>query len=435
MAEARNCLYHIRLLLILFGFVGAQAAVIITKDNTSLIYDSADASFTPKAPSSGMCGILFLGNPSNACSPLTSVLANSDSDSCLQFALVSRGACSFDVKVRNVQDAGFQAVIVADNMENVDLITMAGNKRGIAIPAVFISKVAGDVLLQYTNDSNAECLILPSYENIGWLVMIISFISLIAITAVFAICFLIRQQRSSHLRNRRQKQSSGISYRAVKGMPSTIYQSKFAGAGSCDVCAVCLEDYEDGAVLRILPCNHRFHCSCIDAWLINWRAFCPICKQDVVATTSSTTECTPLLRGFSNSQQLAIAPSLQEDLTGISTEEVRINGTSAEILHQVEPCRFSFSRLPVRSTEKPIRTPRPFRQMSLNSLTDQDSVEAFRASPYFTPPCSYRNSAPDVLAPLLSSSGDTHFIGISFGSLPEPSLFGSPQNTDESHLQ
>lgn len=438
MAEARNYFNCALLLLSLFAFTLSEASVILTRDNSSLVFESADASFTPKVPSAGICGVLFFGNPINACSPLSSVLAKSDDYTRLRFALVSRGDCSFDTKVRRAQDAGFQAILVADNMENTELITMAGNKRGITIPAVFISKAAGNVLSQYTNDSYAECCILPSYENIAWLVMVISFISLIAITAVFAICFLIRQQRNNHMRNGMLKESNGISYQTVKSMPSTIYQSRSDGTGSYDVCAVCLEDYEDGAMLRILPCNHRFHCSCIDAWLINWRAFCPICKQDVNKVSPPPAECTPLLISFNNAQPQATTPSLRENSPVITAQEVHMNGISpgTTSVQRVEPCRFSFNQLPSRSSGAPIQTPRPFRHMSLNSLTDQDSVEAFRASPYFTPPSSFRNSAPNVLAPLESSSMDSRYIVLNCGSLPESSFLESPLlSAGETHLQ
>lgn len=428
MAEARRFFYHVLLFVFFYAFLHGEAAVIITKDNNSLVFESADASFTPKAPSVGICGTLFVGNPLNGCTPLDNIVAVSENASFSQFALVFRGGCSFDTKVRHAQDAGFQAVLIADNMENTELITMAGNKKGVEIPAVFISKIAGDVLAQYTNDSRAECWILPSYENIAWLVMVISFISLIAITAVFAICFLIRQQRSSQLRNRRLKDSNGISYQTVKCLPTIVYDSRFERGGSYDVCAVCLEDYTDGAVLRTLPCNHRFHCSCIDAWLLNWRAFCPICKQDVgKALSSSSTESTPLLLGLNTPQQLVTPP--RQEGSQFTEEACSVAMDSGLPSQQVESCRFSFNRPPLRSSGTPIRTIRPSRHLSLNSLTDQDSMEAFRASPYFTPPSSFRSSAPNVLSALEeSSSNDLQHIASPPGSLDEP-----PQSGRYSH--
>lgn len=46
-------------------------------------------------------------------------------------------------------------------------------------------------------------------------------------------------------------------------------------------CCICLCPYEDGVELRELPCNHHFHCSCIDKWL-HINATCPLCKFNIV---------------------------------------------------------------------------------------------------------------------------------------------------------
>jgi hypothetical protein len=46
-------------------------------------------------------------------------------------------------------------------------------------------------------------------------------------------------------------------------------------------CAVCQSDWEAGDEMRILPCDHKFHTSCIDQWLRKHKASCPLCKKDV----------------------------------------------------------------------------------------------------------------------------------------------------------
>ncbi|KAK6933154.1 Zinc finger, RING-type [Dillenia turbinata] len=42
-------------------------------------------------------------------------------------------------------------------------------------------------------------------------------------------------------------------------------------------CTVCLEQVNDGELVRSLPCLHKFHASCIDPWL-RQQGTCPVCK-------------------------------------------------------------------------------------------------------------------------------------------------------------
>ncbi|CBN76116.1 conserved unknown protein [Ectocarpus siliculosus] len=47
-----------------------------------------------------------------------------------------------------------------------------------------------------------------------------------------------------------------------------------------DLCAICLETYEDGDSLTGLPCRHSFHTQCIRPWLSGKSALCPMCKSE-----------------------------------------------------------------------------------------------------------------------------------------------------------
>ncbi|KAJ1665689.1 hypothetical protein IW140_001539 [Coemansia sp. RSA 1813] len=47
------------------------------------------------------------------------------------------------------------------------------------------------------------------------------------------------------------------------------------------MCAICLNDYEDGDILRLLPCKHHMHQACVDEWLHINRS-CPLCKREVI---------------------------------------------------------------------------------------------------------------------------------------------------------
>merc|ERR1712046_139112 len=67
-----------------------------------------------------------------------------------------------------------------------------------------------------------------------------------------------------------------------------------AAGGTWETCTICLEDYEDGDIVRELPCGHIFHKDCIDLWLTTKSVACPICKAHA-ATLPINTEDTPLL--------------------------------------------------------------------------------------------------------------------------------------------
>ncbi|XP_068745348.1 E3 ubiquitin-protein ligase RNF38-like isoform X2 [Montipora capricornis] len=45
-------------------------------------------------------------------------------------------------------------------------------------------------------------------------------------------------------------------------------------------CVVCLVDFEEKQLVRVLPCLHEYHTRCIDKWLKSNRT-CPICRAEV----------------------------------------------------------------------------------------------------------------------------------------------------------
>lgn len=57
-------------------------------------------------------------------------------------------------------------------------------------------------------------------------------------------------------------------------------------------CVICYENYIPGNLIKFLPCDHHFHCECVDEWL-NIRDTCPLCKKgtsilyDLIDSTDS----------------------------------------------------------------------------------------------------------------------------------------------------
>jgi E3 ubiquitin-protein ligase RNF13 len=273
----------------------ASSNVVLLGKNVTVSFEDIEANFAPTVKGSGKSGMLYIAEPLNACSPMTNKSVEDSLSS--SFALIIRGGCSFEEKVRRAQAAGFKAAIVYDD-EDGDLVAMAGNSAGIKIHAVFITKLSGLTLTKYAGQNDMELWIIPSFENSAWSIMAISFISLLAMSAVLATCFFVRRhriRRESPQGSRRE--FHGMSSRLVKALPSLIFTSVLEDNCTSTTCAICLEDYNAGDKLRILPCRHKFHAICVDAWLTSWRTFCPVCKRDARTSTGDppASERTPLL--------------------------------------------------------------------------------------------------------------------------------------------
>ncbi|KAK1697101.1 hypothetical protein QYE76_013798 [Lolium multiflorum] len=76
-------------------------------------------------------------------------------------------------------------------------------------------------------------------------------------------------------------------------LPVSVYDSSSdddAAAGGKAECAVCIVEFRDGELVRLLPrCGHRFHAACVDAWL-RLHSTCPLCRADVVAPAPAAAE-------------------------------------------------------------------------------------------------------------------------------------------------
>jgi len=95
--------------------------------------------------------------------------------------------------------------------------------------------------------------------------------------------------------------TTGASRTAIESLPTRVFEVKSPPTNSTTggttatstpapdtsqdkahlTCMICLMDYENGYVLRTLPCFHSFHAeSCIDNWLMKSK-LCPLCKNPV----------------------------------------------------------------------------------------------------------------------------------------------------------
>jgi len=72
----------------------------------------------------------------------------------------------------------------------------------------------------------------------------------------------------------------GLSEAARDALPTRVHRNKENKNKEDDNCTICLSEYEEGEVLRTLPCLHSYHKTCIDYWLQSHNT-CPVCKNQI----------------------------------------------------------------------------------------------------------------------------------------------------------
>ncbi|XP_077146885.1 E3 ubiquitin-protein ligase RNF13 isoform X1 [Ranitomeya variabilis] len=273
-------------------------------DNVSKSFEDLPARFGYRLPSDGLKGFLITSKPENACEPIAPPPVQKDNTSSVYIVLIRRLDCNFDIKVLNAQKAGYKAAIVY-NVDSDDLISMGSNDvdilKKIDIPSVFIGEESAKIMQeQFTWDKGAYIELKPD-GNLPLEYYLIPFLIIVGICLVLIVIFMITkfvQDRHRARRNRLRKDQ-------LKKLPI----HKFKKGDEYDVCAVCLDEYEEGDKLRVLPCSHAYHCKCVDPWLTKTKKTCPVCKQKVVPSQGDSesdsdssqedndvSENTPLLR-------------------------------------------------------------------------------------------------------------------------------------------
>lgn len=79
---------------------------------------------------------------------------------------------------------------------------------------------------------------------------------------------------------------SGLDQSLIETLPIFYYKDIIMGGFFKEPfdCAVCLCEFSDTDVLRLLPlCSHAFHIHCIDTWLLS-NSTCPLCRSLIIGS-------------------------------------------------------------------------------------------------------------------------------------------------------
>ncbi|KAK9715380.1 hypothetical protein RND81_06G161300 [Saponaria officinalis] len=117
-----------------------------------------------------------------------------------------------------------------------------------------------------------------SDDQLSLFVMIGGYSMMFCMT-LFALIYCIRNHTNLGMLSG-QTRFSGLNIEVIELLPSFRFSS-LRGAKHGLQCSVCLTEFEEIEILRLLPkCKHGFHMECIDQWL-KIHSSCPLCREKV----------------------------------------------------------------------------------------------------------------------------------------------------------
>uniref|UniRef100_H2YE69 RING-type domain-containing protein n=1 Tax=Ciona savignyi TaxID=51511 RepID=H2YE69_CIOSA len=235
-------------------------------------------------------------------------------------ALVSRGNCTFADKIDNAANWNASGIIIYDLEKNDELTTMS-HEDSAKIVSVIIKydlglKVGNLVLL----GTPVNCLIETGkkhsqssgfqLERTSIIFVSVSFMILMLVSLAWLIFYYIQRFRILQAHNRGLRHRNRLAQRAISQLKCRTLKTNDESLSSDSVCAICIENYKVGDVIRELPCQHLFHKKCVDPWLHN-KHTCPMCKINIIKTTGN---CEDSDSGHFNEGHTASVSSVDQDV-------------------------------------------------------------------------------------------------------------------------
>ncbi|KAL6118301.1 rnf150 [Pungitius sinensis] len=244
---------------------------------------------SPKRDAKGMAALPVAPLDRQACDPNVRFAVPAQAGAWV--ALVADGNCTHGDKIRHAAAQNASAVVVFNvgslNANETTTMTHPGTGEVVAI---MIPEPKGREVAALLERNVAVTMTitigtrnLQKYVSRTSVVFVsISFIVLMIISLAWLVFYYIQRFRYANARDRNQRRLGDAAKKAISKLQvHTIRKGDQETEADFDNCAVCIEGYKVNDVVRVLPCRHLFHKSCVDPWLLDHRT-CPMCKMNIL---------------------------------------------------------------------------------------------------------------------------------------------------------
>ncbi|KAF5898034.1 RING finger protein, partial [Clarias magur] len=271
---------------------------------------------SPKREARGPVFIPLPGHDRQACDPATRFPPQPAAPG-PWIALIAKGNCTYREKIRHAANLNASAVVIYSLGSGNDTITMphpGGCFSNVTITMLhpggcfsnatvtMLHPGTGDVVAIMIPEPKGREIVALLEKNVSVIMHItigtrnlqkyvsrtsvvfvsISFIVLMIISLAWLVFYYIQRFRYANARDRNQRRLGDAAKKAISKLQvRTIKKGDKETESEFDNCAVCIEGYKANDVVRILPCRHVFHKSCVDPWLQDHRT-CPMCKMNIL---------------------------------------------------------------------------------------------------------------------------------------------------------
>lgn len=276
--------------------------------------DATDESPYPKRYMDGMYSIgsqdyvikekiIFLGynqstdptgwfNPSSTASSLGCNITDYEEQNVEDMIVfVNRGQCSFSDKGIRAADQGAAGIVIvnyANQVVRMDMKSLMESGKKIVALSMYRSTAIEIMMAMLDMNSTFYLELYPSDQQMGLeriivIIVSFSFLILLIISLIWVLVYYFQRFRMLHRQYAAQRKQEKQMKKAFKKMKVETLNSSSELVQNHDeaCCAICIDDFEAGAVVRHLTCKHVYHKKCIDPWLTE-KGTCPQCKADIL---------------------------------------------------------------------------------------------------------------------------------------------------------